>query len=156
MKKICIILAALFTLLSLSACSATDDEVVSALPKYDSMAAYSSGDFQDYTDYAKYSYHSVDENTLTETGYFKKIADADISDICDYIDNFEQWVENCGGELLEKYDFDRSNISAGDYFHLITKAGQPIGEGTYDKFDDYSLYYFDMDAQTLYYFHSNI
>ena len=24
------------------------------------------------------------------------------------------------------------------------------------KFDDYSLYYFDMDAQTLYYFHSNI
>ena len=156
MKKICIILAVLFAILSLSACSVTKDEVVSALPKYDSMEAYSSGDFQDFTDYMKYSYHSVDESTLTETGYFKKLSDADADDIREYIDDFEQWVETCGGELSKKYDFDRSIISAGDHFYLITKEGQPIGDGAYGRFDDYSLYYFDMDAQMLYYFHNNI
>ena len=73
-----------------------------------------------------------------------------------FIEDFEGWVEACGGELKENYDFDKTIITDGDFFYIDTKEGESIGQGTYGKFDNYSVYYFDVDAQILYYFHNNI
>ena len=61
-----------------------------------------------------------------------------------------------GEELKDNYDFDKNIVSEGDFFYIETKDGEPIGQGTYGKFDNYSVYYFDVDAQILYYFHNNI
>lgn len=134
------------------------DPVIASLPPYRSKAFYTSGGFQDYTDYAKYTFWlPVTERTLEKTGYFEKITGEDATEILAHVDNFHGWVLICGGELLENYDFDPAIVEEGDYFYIESKFGQPIGQSSaYGKFDSYDLYYFDLDAQTLYFFHNNI
>ena len=58
---------------------------------------------------------------------------------------------------LDEYDFDTSVINEGDYVKIVTKEGQPInGDSTYGKYDNYSIYFFDIETLTLYYIHNNI
>jgi len=92
---------------------------------------------------------------LVFSDYFREVTADDLEEILLHIGNFEVWVEVVGGALQEGYDFDQNIVSTGDFFYIKTKAGLPIGQGTYDKFDHYTLYYFDVDALTLYYFHNN-
>lgn len=132
------------------------DPVLSALPRAEQEEFYTSGGFQDFTDYGKYYYTGIEEASLPETGYFSKMDQADVEEMQEYLDNFESWVETIGGDLQEGYDFDRALPSPGDYLYLKTKEGEPIGDSAYRKFDNYTLYYFDFDTQILYYFHSNI
>ena len=70
--------------------------------------------------------------------------------------NGTQWVETSDGDLKANYDFDKNVISAGDFFYIETKAVEPVGKEAYGKYDNYSVYYFDIDTNVLYYFHSNI
>ncbi len=130
--------------------------VLVSLPDCESKEFYTSGGFQDYTDYAKYFYDSITVEDLESSEYFTVTTDEDVEEILLHIDDFEGWVEAVGGELKENYDFDRSIVTVGDYFCIETKDGEPIGQGFYEKFDNYSVYYFDVDAQILYYFHNNI
>ena len=134
------------------------DPVLESLPDYESKELYSSGGFGDYTDYGKYRYENVDASVLESSEYFAEVAPGDLENIGSYLDYFENRVSVIGGELEQGYDFDRSLVSAGDYFHIRTKEGEPIGTGgsVYRKFDNYTLFYFDPDSGTLYYFHSNI
>ena len=55
-----------------------------------------------------------------------------------------------------EYDFDDSCISKGDYFCIKTKEGQEIGTGNYDKFDNYTVYFYDSESSILFYIHTNI
>ncbi len=130
--------------------------VLTSLPDYESREFYTSGGFQDYTDYAKYFYDSITAQDLESSEHFTVTTDEDVEEILLHIDDFEGWVEAVGGELEENYDFDRSIVTEGDYFCIETKYGEPIGQGFYEKFYNYSVYYFDVDAQILYYFHNNI
>ncbi len=155
MKKLGFILSAIMLLLSLCGCT-YQDPVLASLPEYKNEEFYTSGGFQDFTDYAKYTYDSITVETLESSKYFIVTTDEDMEEILSHIDNFEEWVETIGGELKENYDFDKTVVSEGDYFYIKTKDGEPLGEGTYGKFDNYSVYYFDVDAQILYYFHNNI
>lgn len=155
MKKLLSLLLALSVLLGLCGCS-YQDPVIKSLPKYNSKFFYTSGGFQDYTDYAKYCYESITVQNLEESGYFTATTAEDVDEVLLYIENFEHWVETIGEELKDNYDFDKSVVSEGDFLYIVTKDGEPIGQGTYGKFDDYSVYYFDLDAQILYYFHNNI
>lgn len=134
------------------------DPVIASLPPYRSKTFYTSGGFQDYTDYAKYTYFlPVTERMLENNGYFEKVAEENIAEILAHIDDFSGWVRICGGELLENYDFVPSAIEEGDYFYIKSKYGQPIGQSSaYEKFDHYTLYYFDIESQILYCFHNNI
>lgn len=132
------------------------DPVLSALPKAAQEELYTSGGFQDFTDYGKYHYTDISEASLQETGYLSKMEQSDVEEMQEYLDNFEGRVKSVGGEVQEGYDFDRSLPSPGDYLYLKTKEGEPIGDTAYRKFDNYTLYYFDLDTQVLYYFHSNI
>lgn len=155
MKKLGFLLLVITLLLSLSS-STYQAPVLASLPDYKNNEFYTSGGFQDYTDYAKYTYDSVTVENLELSKYFTKMSSQDVEEILLHIDNFEEWVETIGGELKENYDFDRSIVTEGDFFYIKTKDGEPIGRGIYGKFDNYSVYYFDIDAQILYYFHNNI
>ena len=131
--------------------------VLMSLPDYKTKSFYTSGGGGDYTDYAKYTFDSVNIKKLKKSKYFKKITNADVKEILLYINDFEKWVESTSSiELKENYDFDKNIVSKGDFFYIETKEGEPIGQGTYDKYDNYDVYYFDVENSILYYFHNNI
>ena len=155
MKKVGSLLSILLLLLGLCGCTYRNP-VIDSLPQYNSRLFYTSGGFQDYTDYAKYFYESVTVQNLEASEYFAAATTEDVEEILLYIGDFEGWADMTGGEFKEHYDFDKAAVSEGDFFYIQTRYGEPIGDGTYGKFDDYTVYYFDVDAQILYYFHSNI
>lgn len=163
MKKFCLILLAiilgiclLVSMMFFGFLYSHQKSVISSLPDYESREFYTSGGFQDYTDYAKYFYDSITAQDLESSEHFTVTTDEDVEEILLHIDDFERAVAVTAEELRENYDFDKSIVSEGDFFYIETKEGEPIGQGTYDKFDNYSVYYFDIDAQILYYFHHNI
>lgn len=164
MKKLFIILSAVvlgFVLLLTSIFFGflyfQQESVIASLPDYESKEFYTNEDaFQDYTDYAKYIYDNITIQDLEYSGYFTITTADNVNEILLLINDFEGWAEACGGELKENYDFDKSIVSEGDFFYIKTKEGEPIGQRTYRKFENYDVYYFDVDAQILYYFHNNI
>lgn len=155
MKKLGLVFLLLVLMLVLCECFYIDP-VLNSLPQYKSKVFYTSGGFQDYTDYAKYTYDSITVQDLVSSTYFNETSAKDIQEITLYIQDFEEWVKTVGGELMQNYDFDRTILSEGDYFYIATKEGEPIGNSAYRKFDSYDIYYFDIDTQILYYFHNNI
>ena len=154
-EKLRLLLAAFSLLLALCGCS-NQDSAIDSLPKYNSKVFFTSGGPQDYTDYAKYYYESITVQELEASEYFTAATAEDVEEILLFIGDFENWVETIGGEVKEGYDFDKTVVSEGDFFYIKTKEGEPIGQGTYGKFDNYMVYYLDVDAQILYYFHNNI
>lgn len=150
MKRFRFVILTVSLLVLLCSCVYTDP-VLARLPACKSEAFYTSGGFQDYTDYAKYTYESVDAQSLLRTGYFAEVTAEDVNEIQSYLEDFEEWVATCGGELSENYDFDMTTVSAGNYFYIEAEDSDPDR-----KFYDYTIYYFDIDAQILYYFHNNI
>ena len=112
-----------------------------SLPDYESKEFYTSGGFQDFTDYAKYHYAEVD---MTENAYFTKIQESDISKIHTHLDDFENWVEihrksDSSNELVIHYDFDRSIIDEGDYIY-IESEGHTWSDG-HTSFTKYNVYF---------------
>ena len=137
----------------LAACP-SGDAVISVLPQYETSVIYTSGEFQDFTDYGVFTYDSLSADDLTATGYFSEADSEDVAELLAYVANFEEWVAAVGGELEENYDFDASAVSEGDYFYIDTKYDP---EGVYSgKFDHYTIYFFDVEQMTLFYFPSNI
>lgn len=49
---------------------------------------------------------------------------------------------------------DNNEIKNNTNYDIVKK--EDIGDTKYDKFDDYSVYFYDIDKNTLYYIHSNI
>lgn len=136
--------------LMLSAFFAPKDSILASLPEYETKEFYSCNGFQDYTDYAKYTYQ-VSESVFTHSPYFRKVNEEDIPKLLSYIENFEGWVETCSDFPRESYDFDHSLIEVGDYFYILNRYEEPGKE-----FWNYNVYYFDFETQILYYFHNNI
>ena len=164
MKKIVVILLSIIFLLGLLPVTLLfglwvhnyQKSALASLPDYESREFYTSGGFQDYTDYAKYFYDSITAQDLESSEHFTVTTDEDVEEILLHIDDFERAVAVTAEELKENYDFDRSIVTEGDYFCIETKFGEPIGQGFYEKFHNYSVCYFDIDAQIMYYFHHNI
>ena len=57
---------------------------------------------------------------------------------------------------IKDYNFDQTIIAEGDYIKVITKEGQTKNGKKYQRFDDYTVYFFDVETYTLYYIHGNI
>ena len=129
---------------------APQDSIIHSLPDYESKEFYSSGGFQDYTDYGKYIYR-ISETALVNNPYFLQVTETDIPKICSYIDDFENWVEISSDFPKERYDFDASQITPGDYFYISNRYEAPE-----KKFWSYNVYYFDLSSGILYFFHNNI
>lgn len=124
---------------------------MNSVGKYESCGFYTHGEFQDYTDYAKYSYSSVD---FTDNKYFQQVTADNKVSILKYIENFERWIEtikshDSNDELVICYDFDISIISSGDYYYIDD-------DSRYTEFENYDIYFFDSETNMLYYFHNNI
>lgn len=126
------------------------DPVLESLPKYSEKEYYSSGGFQDTTDYAKYTYH-ISEEDLQSNEHFLPVESTDIPQIIAYIEDFEEWVSVSHDFPSESYDFDKAIVSTGDYFYVSNRY-QELEKA----FWNYDLYFFDLETLTLYYFHSNI
>ena len=126
------------------------DVILESLPKYSEKEYYSSGGFQDTTDYAKYTYH-ISEEDLQNNEYLLPVESTDLPQIIAYIEDFEEWLSVSHDFPSESYDFDKAIVSAGDYFYVSNRYQEAE-----KAFWNYDLYYFDLETLTLYFFHSNI
>lgn len=127
-----------------------EDIILESLPKYSEKEYYSSGGFQDTTDYAKYTY-LISEEDLQNNEYLLPVKSTDVPQIIAYIEDFEELLSVSHDFPSESYDFDKAIVSAGDYFYVSNRYQEPE-----KAFWNYDLYYFDLESLTLYYFHSNI
>ena len=136
----------------ITGCSLQADDI--AIPKgyIGKKEYYDKVGFQDYIDYAKYIYSEPDVIIFDDD--YKKISQEDIESIKGYFEDFKSRMES--SNRLNEYDFKENVINEGDYIRIKTKEGQKIGDSEYTKYDNYSIYYFDIDSLTLYYIHSNI
>ena len=156
-KQIVVVLVCVIFLLSITSCAAPEDKVIASLGEYEKMEFFTSGGFQDYTDYAKYYYDSVD---FTDNEYFAKIQDSDMDNLNNHLDDFEAWIETYRNgdpsrEIVVNYDFDRSLIDNDDYLYVETEWFDSSDDGN-AVFASYDVYFFDVQTNTLYYFHNNI
>lgn len=158
MRKLGVILVIVLALIiSLSSCIAPKDKILNSLGEYKRHEFYTEGAFQDYTDYAKYYYDSVD---FTDNEYFAKIQDSDMDNLNNHLDDFEAWIETYrkgdpSREIVVNYDFDRSLIDNDDYLYVETEWFDSSDDGN-AVFASYDVYFFDVQTNTLYYFHNNI
>lgn len=154
-RLILLLLVAVIMLISLSSCQMSHERVLDTLPDYFASFEYlDPNSFRDYTYYCKYYYKNLTSEALNESKYFSIAGASDVEEILLFIENYEMHV-SASPEASRVYDFDKSVIGAGDYFYIETIEGKKSGEITYGKFDDYDVYYFDLESQILYYFHNN-
>ena len=155
-KQIVGVLVCVVLLLSITSCTVFEDKVMASLGEYEKEEFFTSGGFQDYTDYAKYYYTSVD---FENNKYFKKVKETDFTAIHTHLDDFESWIGSIGdsvpsNEVVVNYDFDRGIVDTEDYFYIDSE------EHTWDdgstSLVKYNVYLFDTQTQVLYYFHNNI
>ena len=154
-KTFAIILLFSFLALILSACVPVD-KVLDSLGEYKSCEFYTEDSFQDYTDYAKYYYDSVD---FSNNEYFTKIEQSDIDVLNEHLDDFESWIEtyregDASRDIVVNYDFDRSFIDNADYLYINSE--KHTWDDGYTSLVNYDVYFFDTQTNTLYYFHNNI
>ena len=121
---------------------------------YDKAEHYNPNGFQDYTDYCKYFYNEKYDDKFKKNKLYSQVSEEDISNIISYFENFKEWMNL--SNRSDEYDFSESSITQGDYVFIKTKEGEKIGDTYYEKFDSYSVYFYDIEKHTLYYIHSNI
>ncbi len=141
----------IFSFLIFSGCSLFEDRVISSLGRYESCDYFTSGGFKDYTDYAKYTYKDI---TFRNNQYFNKISSKSKEDLMAHIENFESWIEiikesDNKNDVVLGYDFDTSIISENDYLYIYD-------DPDYDEFGNYNIYFFDMESNILYFFHTDV
>ena len=155
-KKIAVVLVCVALLLSISSCAVPEDKVIVSLGEYEKNEFFTSGGFQDYTDYAKYYFTSAN---VVENKYLNKVQETDFAIINTHLDDFEGWIKTIknskpSSEVVVNYDFDRKIIDTEDYFYIESEEHTwPDG---HTSLVNYNIYFFDTQTQVLYYFHNNI
>ena len=155
-KQIAFVLVFVVLLLSISSCAVPEDAVIASLGKYEKNEFFTSGGFQDYTDYAKYYFTSAN---IVENKYLNKVQEIDFVIINTHLDDFEGWIETIknsesSSEVVVNYDFNRKIIDTEDYFY-IDSEDHTWSDG-HTSLVRYNIYLFDTQTQVLYYFHNNI
>ena len=134
-----------------SGCGLFRDPAIASLGSYRTKELYTEGVFQDFTDYGKYTF---DEAHPENSSYFEPLTEESMQTFCRYLDDFEGLVASLRendpeGELASHYDFDRAILSEDDYLYLYTDPDYP-------EYGKYTMYLFDMETLTMYYFHNNV
>ena len=155
-KQIALVLVCVVILLSISSCAGPEDTVIASLGKYEKNEFFTSGGFQDYTDYAKYYFTSAN---IVENKYLNKVQETDFVIINTHLDDFEGWIETIknsesSSEVVVNYDFNRRIIDTEDYFYIDSE--DHIWSDGHTSLVRYNIYLFDTQTQVLYYFHNNI
>ncbi len=130
-----------------SSCS-SDDSLLYDLPHYNHKEVYAEG-VRDFIIYGKYSYDNLTEKDFENTR-FSVVNEEKLAEIEDYTDHFEEWVSVCDqdSEICKEYDFDKASLNIGDYFYIENK----YSEETYLYYHSFTVYYFDIEKQIMYYF----
>jgi sRNA-binding regulator protein Hfq len=149
-RKILCVIKTTLLLLSLAGCGMSDSYIPKGYEKTEEH--FDPAPTQDHVDYCKYFYNNSDLFKNNED--YETVSESDVDIVRCYFENFAGYM-NAGGRLGE-YDFDDSCVSEGDYVHIYTKEGEKIGTGEYNKYDHYTVYFFDTDSNVLYYIHANI
>ena len=155
-KLLAIILALCVFALPLASCAAWEDKVAASLGEYDKCEFFTSGGFQDYTDYAKYYYATAE---IAENQYLKSIRETDLNTMNIHFDDFEAWIatiknSDASNEVVLNYDFDREIIDTEDYIYIDSE--EHTWSDGHTSLVKYNIYFFDTQTQVLYYFHNNI
>lgn len=154
-KKLLIFISISILIFIMSSCQMAYEKVLDTLPNYFASFEYlDPNGFRDYTYYCKYYYKDVASETFEDNKYFKVASADDVNYILSFINEYEDTTKNFE-EVQKIYDFDKNIIKEGGYFYVYTMEGAVSGGVTYEKFDHYDVYYFDLDSQILYYFHNN-
>ena len=104
--------------------------------------------FQDFTDYCKYYYEDKYDAKFAEDEKYSKVEEEDIPKVLEYFEEFEGWMLP---KRANEYDFDKSQITAGDYVRIESK----YIEGT-SIYASFNVYLYDIETNILYYIHNNI
>ena len=155
-KKFALILCLLFSVIIVTSCKAPEEKVIASLGKYEGYDFFTSGGFQDYTDYAKYYYGSIE---ITENQYLKKIQETDLITINMHLDDYEGWIETIkssdnSNDVVVNYDFNREIIDMEDYIYVDSE--EHVWDDGQTSLVRYNIYFYDTQSQVLYYFHNNI
>ena len=113
--------------------------------------------FGDWDSYIEYHFNDKTIEKFKHSKWYDQVTDEDIENIKGYFERFEK-IKTQGG-YDDVYTFDKdSQINAGDYFRIYTLEGKPIGTGhhQYGKYDNYDVYYVDLETETVYFIHMNI
>ena len=128
------------------------DSVVVSLPKDEEREKYSSTDFGNEIKYMKFHYSDVGADELNESPYLRPVNEKNVAYVRSHISHYERYAHK-DAEFLKSYDFDIDTIEKGDYFYVdaldLYDYGSPYS-------DDYKIYYFDIETQTLYYFYNKL
>ncbi|MBQ4511335.1 MAG: hypothetical protein II984_11470 [Clostridia bacterium] len=156
MKKLIALIFVITILCSFCSCFTYEDPALSSLGEYSSKEFYSHGGFQDYTDYGKYYFESVD---FTDNEYFKHWDMSTLLSFMECLDDFEKMIDiikenNENDNLVNNYDFDSSIVDDEDYFYIESKTH--TWEDGSTSLTKYDVYFYDIQSNVLYYFHNNI
>lgn len=153
MKRFLMLITAAIIMISTIGCSieSRQEQVRSSLSSCEPIAFYTSGGFQDYTDFGMYTCSTTD---LESNPYFTPVTSSDQEVLRVFWDDFEDWIEiirssDPQNEVVVHYAFDRSIADTGDFFYIYE-------DPDYHKFGNYDIWFLDSQTNVLYYFHNNI
>lgn len=137
MKEKYMFIAMIVIALLLSGCESEKNECV--LEGYKSCDEYFSDGFRKYTDYCRYYYNESFDTVFAGNACYTKLTEDCISVVRNYFENFPyKYMDE-----PDKYDFDTSCITEGDYYY------KKESDGAYD------IGLYDTESHTLYYIHNN-
>lgn len=116
------------------------------LPKYFDKVEYIEGGFGDFTEYKEYYYSKDKISEFKNNNYFKQVDEGDAETLSGYFKHFEALLQFF--DYKDEYRFDKSQIKANDYFYIESKGASP--------YDNYDVYYVDVEKCIMYFIHSNI
>lgn len=153
MKRFLLLITTAIVMISTTGCGieSRQEQVRSSLGSCERIAFYTSGGFQDYTDFGMYSCFAVD---LENNPYFAPITAPDRESLWAFLNDFDGWIDTIGrsdptNEVVVNYVFDRSIVDTGDWFYIYE-------DPDYQKFGSYDIWFLDSQTNVLYYFHNNI
>ncbi len=136
----------LIVLISLPTLDKKEIDFNRQLPKYFDKVEYIEGGFGDFTEYKEYYYSKENISEFKSNKYFKQVDEAGIETISRYFNHFEALLQFF--DYKDEYRFDKSQIKANDYFYIESKGDSP--------YDNYDVYYVDVEKCIMYFIHSNI
>lgn len=112
---------------------------------YEKEEYFQEDGFQDYTDYCKYFYKKLDDDKFINNTKYEMVKEENIKGLKGYFGDTRKWMNRDGRS--NDFDFDDDIISAGDYYYLDLKES---------GYNNYNVYFYDIETHILYYIHSNI
>ena len=147
---ICVVGVVVFSGVVMPMIDEATDEFKRSLPKCEDQVEYVDGGFDDFTKYGEFYYNEENIRKFKENRFFKTVDKENIENLDGYFENYEQVIQHF--EHKDKYKFDKSQIKKGDYYYIDS----PEGDSAYGKYDNYDVYYVDVEKRIMYFIHSNI